>query len=127
LADLERNDLPMRVQNDVRVTVRVDKALKDSADYLFERLGMNMTTAFNIFLRKAVDENAIPFAVSVNSGGFAAGRSADDITRAFTETMAREAAHNLSQDSPVARYDAAKGQAHLERGDGTREYVENGR
>ena len=37
----------MSVQNDVRVTVRVDRNLKQSADFLFERLGLNMSVAFN--------------------------------------------------------------------------------
>jgi DNA-damage-inducible protein J len=116
----------MRVQNDVRVTVRVNKDLKDSADSLFERLGLNMTTAFNVFLRKAVDENAIPFSVSVKPSGFGAGHSADEITRAFTETIEEETERNQRLGFPVARYDAAEGRAYLENGDGTREYVGNG-
>jgi DNA-damage-inducible protein J len=60
----------MKVHNDVRVTVRVDKDLKERAESLFARLGMNMTTALNVFLRKAVDEAAIPFAVSAKSADY---------------------------------------------------------
>jgi len=86
----------MRIQNDVRVTVRVDKDLKERADSLFERLGMNMTTALNVFLRKAVDENAIPFPISAKPVGFGAGLTAGEITRAFTETVTKETAHNRS-------------------------------
>ena len=117
----------MNAQNDVRVTVRVDKNLKVSADSLFERLGMNMTTAFNVFLRKAVNENAIPFPVSATPAKVGAGYTADEITRAFSITAEKESAYNLSQGFPVARYDAAKGQAYLENADRTREYVGNGR
>jgi len=117
----------MNTQSDVRVTVRVDKNLKEHADCLFERLGMNMTTAFNVFLRKAVDENAIPFSVSAKPTGFGTGFTADEITRAFSDTVARETAYNRSQGFPLARYDTAKGQAYLENTDGTREYIENGR
>jgi len=117
----------MQTQNDVRVTVRVDRNLKVRADNLFEQLGMNMTTALNIFLRKAVEENAIPFSVSTKSVGFGAGYSAEEITRAFSETVAEETAHYRNQGLPVARYDTAKGRAYLENIDGTREYIEDGR
>jgi len=117
----------MQAQNDVRVTVRVDRNLKEYADSLFERLGMNMTTAFNVFLRKAVDENAIPFSVSARLTGFGAGQSADEITRAFSEAVVKETAYNQSLGFPVARYDTARGQAYLETANGAREYVGNER
>jgi DNA-damage-inducible protein J len=110
-------------QNDVRVTVRVDKSLKNSADSLFERLGLNMTTAFNVFLRKAVDENAIPFPVSAKPAGFANGLSADDITRAFTDNVIKETNQNKKNGLPIARYDANTKRAYLEAADGSREYV----
>ncbi|MCL1848085.1 MAG: type II toxin-antitoxin system RelB/DinJ family antitoxin [Clostridiales bacterium] len=117
----------MRTQNDIRVTVRVDRDLKECADSLFERLGMNMTTALNVFLRKAVEENAIPFPVSAKPAGFGAGYAVDEITRTFAETVAGEIAYNRTQGFPIARYDASIGRAYLENADGTREYVGNGR
>jgi addiction module RelB/DinJ family antitoxin len=119
----ERSNNYMKVQNDVRVTIRVDKSLKARAETLFEQMGLNMSTALNVFLRKAVDESAIPFAVSVKSMGFAHGYSASDITSAFNAVVKNECAENLRQGFPVARYDAEKRQAFLEVADGTREYV----
>ena len=50
----------------VNVTFRVDDELKKQADALFAELGMNMSTAFNIFLRQSVREQQIPFHVSKN-------------------------------------------------------------
>ena len=50
----------------VNVTLRVDEDLKKKADVLFSELGMNLTTAFNIFLRQSVREQQIPFKVSKN-------------------------------------------------------------
>lgn len=50
----------------VNVTFRVDDELKKQADALFSELGMNLSTAFNIFLRQSVREQRIPFAVSRN-------------------------------------------------------------
>ena len=50
----------------VNVTLRVDEDLKKQADELFSELGLNLTTAFNIFLRQSVREQQIPFRVSKN-------------------------------------------------------------
>jgi len=105
--------------NDVRVTVRVDKNLKSSAESLFERLGLNMTTAFNVFLRKAVDENAIPFPVSAKPAGFGSGLSSDDISRAFIGAVNSETSKKAKQGLPVARYDKAAKRAYLENADGS--------
>ena len=48
------------------VSIRMDADLKAQADALFGELGMNMSTAFNIFVRQAVREGRIPFEISVN-------------------------------------------------------------
>lgn len=64
------------------VSFRIDSKLKDSADKLFSELGMNMTTAFNIFLRQSVREGRIPFEVSLytpNAETVAAMREAERI------------------------------------------------
>ena len=50
----------------VNVTLRVDEDLKKQAEALFSELGLNLTTAFNIFLRQSVREQQIPFQVSKN-------------------------------------------------------------
>lgn len=49
------------------VSFRIDSNLKAQADALFAQLGMNMTTAFNIFLRQSVREGCIPFSITLNT------------------------------------------------------------
>ncbi len=49
------------------VSFRIDSELKAQADSLFSSLGMNMTTAFNIFLRQSVRERSIPFNITMNT------------------------------------------------------------
>lgn len=46
------------------ITIRVDGKLKEEAATLFNDLGMDMTTACTLFLKKAVAMDGIPFAVS---------------------------------------------------------------
>lgn len=48
------------------ISIRMDSDLKAQADTLFAELGMNMSTAFNIFVRQSLREGRIPFNVSLN-------------------------------------------------------------
>ncbi|MDR3138950.1 MAG: type II toxin-antitoxin system RelB/DinJ family antitoxin [Treponema sp.] len=47
-----------------QVNIRIDDALKEEADSLFEELGMNMSTAFTIFIRQALRQRGIPFVIT---------------------------------------------------------------
>ena len=48
------------------ISIRMDADLKAQADALFGELGMNLTTAFNIFVRQSLREGGLPFNVSLN-------------------------------------------------------------
>ncbi len=49
------------------INIKTDSALKLQAEKLFSELGLNMSTALNIFLRQAVRENRIPFEITKNT------------------------------------------------------------
>ena len=49
--------------NTTNISIRMDADLKAQADALFNELGMNLTTAFNIFVRQSLREGGIPFKV----------------------------------------------------------------
>lgn len=48
------------------LNIRTDKDIKDQAERIFSELGLNMTTAINIFLRTTIRENGIPFALKLD-------------------------------------------------------------
>ena len=48
------------------ISIRMDSDLKSQAETLFGEFGMNISTAFNIFVRQALREGRIPFAISLN-------------------------------------------------------------
>ncbi len=48
------------------LNIRTDSEVKMQAEQLFESLGLNMSTAVNIFLRQAIRENGIPFEVKLS-------------------------------------------------------------
>lgn len=49
----------------INLSIRMDKELKEQAEGLFAELGMNMTTALNIFVRQSVRQGKIPFEISL--------------------------------------------------------------
>ena len=48
------------------LNIRTDKAIKDQAEEIFNELGLNMTTAINMFLRTAIREHGIPFELKLD-------------------------------------------------------------
>ena len=48
------------------VNIRMDGATKKQFDVICGELGLNMSTAFNIFARTVVRQNKIPFELSVD-------------------------------------------------------------
>lgn len=52
------------IPNTTNLNVRVDTTLKQEADMLFKNLGLNMSTAINMFLTKSVNTSSIPFEIS---------------------------------------------------------------
>ena len=61
----EGDDL-MADTNTTNISIRMDADLKTQADALFAELGMNLSTAFNIFVRQSIREGRIPFNISLN-------------------------------------------------------------
>ena len=51
------------------LSIRIDRELKKEADMIFNELGMNLTTAINVFVRQAVRQKKIPFEISINPYG----------------------------------------------------------
>ena len=46
------------------MSIRMDRAVKEQSQQLFKALGMDMTTAINIFLRQALIKKGLPFEVT---------------------------------------------------------------
>lgn len=73
------------------VSFRIDTEIKNEAEKLFAQLGLNMTTAFNVFLRQSIREGRIPFEITTN------------IPNAVTTAALLEAGQ-IASDPNVKRY-----------------------
>lgn len=48
------------------ITIRTDKEIKDKVKNLYSALGMDLTTAVNIFFRQSLLHNGMPFELSLD-------------------------------------------------------------
>lgn len=49
------------------LNIRTNKVIKDQAEEIFNELGLNMTTAVNMFLRTVIREHGIPFELKLEA------------------------------------------------------------
>ena len=80
----------------VNMSIRMDAELKKQADAMFSDMGLNMTTAMNMFLRQVVRQGRIPFEI------------ATDIPNAETVAAIKEMDDMLSGKIPAKRYSSTK-------------------
>lgn len=48
------------------ITIRTDKEIKDQVKSLYAALGMDLTTAVNVFFRQSLLRNGMPFEISLD-------------------------------------------------------------
>lgn len=77
------------------ISIRMDKDLKNAAEQLYSELGMNLTTAFNIFVRQSLREGGIPFMIT-------------------TETPNKETVSAMLEAERIARDPSAKGYTSMD-------------
>jgi DNA-damage-inducible protein J len=53
--------MPVSTGANTNINIRVDSDIKNQAQSIFAALGLDMTSAVNIFLRQAIRKNGIPF------------------------------------------------------------------
>ena len=66
----------------VNMSIRMDTELKKQADAMLADMGLNMTTAMNMFLRQVVRQGKIPFEIATdipNAETLAAMTEVDDM------------------------------------------------
>ena len=47
------------------INIRVNDEVKKEAESIFKSLGLNMSVAMNLFLKKCINENGIPFDLKI--------------------------------------------------------------
>lgn len=74
---------------DTDITICMDRDLKEKADALFSELGMDLNTAFNLFVRESLRVSGFPFELRPNK----------EVIEAMKETK------RTTHDSSIKGYD----------------------
>lgn len=54
----------------VMISANIESETKRKAEQIFERLGLNLTTAINVFMKAVVKANGIPFPITTDAETF---------------------------------------------------------
>jgi len=55
-----------KTMSTANLSIRVDAELKKKVEICLDEMGMNMSTAINVYLKQIVKHRAIPFTISAN-------------------------------------------------------------
>lgn len=75
--------------NTTNFSVRIDSDVKRQCEALYKELGMNLTTAINVFLRQSLRTGGLPFDVTVNTPNAATIAAMQEAERLARDTNAK--------------------------------------
>ena len=67
------------MSNTANLNIRVDADLKRQAEQIFSELGLNLSSAMNIFLKNAVRYGGIPFEMRLEDPNEVTARTIEDV------------------------------------------------
>lgn len=80
------------------INIRMDDNLKQQFDCLCNELGLNMTTAFNIFAKTMVRQQKIPFEVALDVPNAETLAAIDDVNRGRNLSKSFHSVAELMED-----------------------------
>jgi DNA-damage-inducible protein J len=84
--------------NTTNINIRVDEDLKRKAETIFAELGLNMSTAMNIFLRYAVRYGGIPFDLRIENPNAETLEAINDVNNNHNMSKAFNSINELMED-----------------------------
>lgn len=87
--------------------VRVEDSLKEEAAQVFERLGIDTSTAVRMFLKRAVMENGIPFRMTIPKTPYSADRGYRAMVE-ISEASEKNGVSNMTLDEINAEIEASR-------------------
>ena len=84
--------------NTTNLNIRVDEELKRKAEAIFAELGLNMSTAMNIFLRYSVRYGGIPFDLRIEKPNAETLAAIDDVNNSRNMSKTFDSVSALMED-----------------------------
>lgn len=84
--------------NTTNLNIRVDEELKRRAEAIFTELGLNMSSAMNIFLRYCVRYGGIPFDLRIEKPNAETQAAIDDVNNNRNMSQTFDSVRTLMED-----------------------------
>jgi DNA-damage-inducible protein J len=84
--------------NTTNLNIRVDEELKRKAETIFNELGLNMSTAMNMFLRYSVRYGGIPFELRIEKPNAETLSAIDDVNNNRNMSKTFDSVNDLIED-----------------------------
>ena len=97
------------------VQIRIDNELKNEVCAIFEKLGLDLSTAIRMFLKRAVLENGIPFCVTLPREEYTAERAMIAM-KEMSESAYKNGLSNMSLNEINAEIEAVRAKNNLQNG-----------
>lgn len=91
--------------------IRVDNSLKNKAAQVFENLGIDISTAVRIFLKRSIMDNGIPFRMTMPKEDYKATRGYRAMQE-LSENAAKNGLADMSLDEINAEINAYRAERH---------------
>lgn len=82
----------------VNMNIRMDSNIKKQAQQIFADLGLDMSTAVNLFLRKAIRENGIPFDLKLDTPNEETLKAIEDVNNGRNLSKVFSSVEELMED-----------------------------
>ncbi|MDD6305685.1 MAG: type II toxin-antitoxin system RelB/DinJ family antitoxin [Clostridiales bacterium] len=92
------------------IQLRIDDKLKAEATDIFEKLGLDLSTAIRIFLTRSVEERGIPFTMKLDTERYKA-EAAIRAMREISKTAETNGIADMTLDEVNAEINAARNEA----------------
>ena len=84
--------------NTVNINIRVDSDLKKKAEAIYSQLGMNLSTAMNVFLRSSIRYGGIPFDLRLDTFNAETLAAMDDVNNSKGLSKTFDSVSSLMED-----------------------------
>lgn len=82
----------------VNMSIRMDTELKKQAEAMLSDMGLNMTTAMNMFLRQVVRQGRIPFEIATDIPNAETLAAINDVNNNWNVSKAYDSMEELMRD-----------------------------
>ncbi len=84
--------------NTTNLNIRVDEEIKRKAEAIFNELGLNMSTAMNMFLRYSIRYGGIPFDLRIEMPNEETQAAIDDVNNNRNISKTYDSVNTLMED-----------------------------